>query len=413
MHRPARRAVTVAASLVAGVALVAGPTIAQTPAPSPRPPLLPTIDLSTVGGPGEGALNLIIWAGYAEDGTNVPEYDWVHPFEAATGCVVTTKPDDTSDQMVTDLRSGGGATYDGLSASGDATLRLINAGDVAEIDTSTIPGFSDVAPFLQNAPYNVVDGKHYGVPHGWGGNVLMYNTEKVTPAPTSWDIVFDPAKAKDYDQLITIYKSPIYIADAALYLKAHRPDLGITDIYELTQPQLDAAAQLLTDQKPFVGKAWDLWADELDNFSSGASVVGTAWPYQVNALKASGLPIAAVVPSEGMTGWADTWMMSSKAQHPNCMKKWMAWMLSPEIQTQVAESYGEAPANPKACAYLDVGYGPYAFPGFCDKFSVNDKSFYDSIAYWKTPLADCGDSRGQTCMDYDAWTAKWVDVRGS
>ena len=61
------------------------------------------------------------------------------------------------------------------------------------------------------------------------------------------------------------------------------------------------------------------------------------------------------MPTEGMTGWADTWMMSSKAQHPNCMLKWMAWMITPEVQAQVAENFGESPANPKACKYLDAG----------------------------------------------------------
>ncbi len=404
----------------AATATQAGTSAATTPAaPGASPaasitPLLPTIDLSTVGGPGEGELNLIIWPGYAESGTNLPEYDWVNPFTAATGCKVTTKPDDTSDQMVTDMRQGGGTVYDGVSASGDATNRLIAHGDVAVIDTTKIPGFADVAPFLQNAPHYVVGGQHYGVPHGWGGNLLMYNTQKVTPAPTSWDVVFDPAKAQAFKGLVTAYDSPIYIADAALYLKAHQASLGITDPYELTAAQLDAAVQLLTAQKPFVGKYWSAYTDEMDNFTSGASVVGTAWPYQVNTLKGASppVPVASVVPSEGMTGWADTWMMSSHAKHPNCMQKWMAWMITPQVQAQVAEYFGEAPANPKACQYLNVGYGSYALPGFCDKYSVNDAKFYGSIAFWKTPQADCGDSRGQTCTDYSVWTQKWTAIRG-
>jgi putative spermidine/putrescine transport system substrate-binding protein len=391
----------------------ATPTAPPAATPAPTSGLLvPSIDLSSVGGPGEGSLNIIVWGGYAESGANVPEYDWVNPFTAATGCVVNAKTDDTSDQMVTDMRQGGGTVYDGVSASGDASNRLISNGDVASVDTSTIPGFSDIASFLQNAPHYVVDGKHYGVPHGWGGNLLMYNTQSVTPAPTSWDVVFDTTKAAQYSGLITAYDSPIYIADAAVYLKAHQPDLGITDPYELTSDQLDAAVQLLKDQHQYVGQYWSLFSAEIDNFTSGASVVGTTWSYQLNALQAAGVPVEGIVPSEGMTGWADTWMMSSHAQHPNCMLKWMAWMITPEVQTQVAEYFGEAPANPKACQYLDVGYGSYAFPGFCDKFGVNDASFYNSIAFWKTPQADCGDARGQTCIDYSDWTQKWTEIKG-
>ena len=412
-----------AASVAPSRAASSEPSVAPSNAPSAAPsystgtygtmtPLKPAVDLSTVGGPGEGALDIIIWAGYAEDGSTNKEYDWVKPFEAETGCQVQSKIGNTSDEMVTLLRQGGGSVYDGVSASGDATNRLIANGDVAAIDPTQIPGFGDVAPFLQDAPHYVVAGKHYGVPHGWGGNSLMYRTDLVTPAPTSWNVVFDPTAAKPYEGKITAYDSPIYIADAALYLKAHNPELAITDPYELTQPQFDAAVALLETQRPWVGKYWALFSDEIDNFKNGATVVGTTWPYQVNSLKGENVKVAAVVPSEGMTGWADTWMMSAKAPHPNCMLKWMAWMITPEVQAQVAENFGEAPANPKACKYLDAGYGPYQFKDFCTLFSVTDPAYYSKIGFWKTPLADCGDARGQTCVDYSVWSQKWTEIKG-
>jgi putative spermidine/putrescine transport system substrate-binding protein len=416
---PAPTSVPTTAPTTAASASAAASEAAATAAPSYSTseygsikPLKPAVDLSKVGGAGEGELNIIIWAGYAESGQNDPVYDWVTAFEQETGCKVNTKVGNTSDEMVSLIRQGGGATYDGVSASGDATLRLIANGDVAAIDPATIPGFGDIAPFLQNAPHYVVNGQHYGVPHGWGGNTLLYRTDIVTPAPTSWDVVFDPTASKPYQGKITDYDSPIYIADAALYLKTHNPGLGITDPYELTQDQFNAAVQLLTQQHPWVGKYWSLFSDEIDNFTNATTVVGTTWPYQYNTLNGAGVPVAQVVPSEGMTGWADTWMMSSHAAHPNCMLKWMAWMITPEVQTEVAEYFGEAPANPKACKYLDATYGDYGLKDFCQNYSVNDPSFYNSIAFWKTPLADCGDSRGQTCVDYSQWTQAWTEIKG-
>jgi len=411
--------------LLPAVALVAaactgGGTTAPTTATTPSEPAATTTGTPAPSvaaaaptvGPGEGQLNIIIWAGYAEDGSNVAQYDWVHPFEQQTGCQVNAKKADTSDEMVSLMRQAGGSQYDGVSASGDATLRLIGNGDVAAIDPTIFPDFANVAPFLQNAPHYVVDGKHYGVPHGWGGNSLMYRTDVVTPAPTSWNVVFDATASKPYQGKITDYDSPIYIADAALYLKAHDPSLGITDPYELTQPQLDAAVALLKAQRPWVGDYWSDFNKEIDNFTTKATVVGTTWPYQVNTLLANNVPVAQVVPSEGMTGWADTWMMSSHAQHPNCMLKWMGWMLTPQVQAEVAESFGEAPANPQACTLLDKGVGPYAIPHFCDAYHVNDQSYYGSIAFWKTPIANCGDARGQTCIDYSVWTQKWTEIKG-
>jgi putative spermidine/putrescine transport system substrate-binding protein len=406
----------------------ASPSPAPTTAPASAPPSVaasaapsPSSNLPQAIGPGEGELNIIIWAGYAEDGSNkvdtatttLKAYDWVHGFETKTGCKVNAKVGNTSDEMVTPMRQGGGSVYDGVSASGDASNRLIANGDVAEINPTLIPDWNNIAEFLQSPPHNTVNGKHYGVSHGWGGNSLMYRTDKVTPAPTSWDVVFDPAKATAYKGKITDYDSPIYIADAALYLKAHKPDLGITDVYELTQPQFDAAVQLLKDQRSLVGKFWAAYTDEIDNFTNGASLVGTTWPYQVNTLKGAKVKVEAVVPSEGMTGWADTWMMSSHAKHPNCMYQWMGWMVTKETQAQVAESFGESPANPQACEILDKGdLGPYALKDFCTAYRVTDKTFYDAISFWKTPLADCGDSRGQTCIDYSVWTQKWTEIKG-
>jgi putative spermidine/putrescine transport system substrate-binding protein len=397
----------------------AAPSVAATAAAlsaaSAEPPasVEPSSNLPTSIGAGEGELDIIVWAGYAEDGSNVKEYDWVNPFIAANpDCgKVNVKPADTSDAMVSLMQGGGGGLYDGVSASGDASNTLISRGDVAEVNIDLIPDFKDVSPFLQSPAHNTVNGKHYGVSHGWGGNTLMYRTDIVKPAPTSWDVTFDPAKMEAYKGKVTAYDGSIYVADAALYLKTHKPELGITDPYELTQDQFNAAIDLLKAQHPYVGKYWAAYTDEIDNFTNGATVVGTTWPYQTNTLKAAKVAVEAVVPTEGMTGWADTWMLASKAAHPNCMYKWMAWMVTPHVQAEVAEYFGEAPANPKACAELDKTYGSYGVKDFCTLYSVNDKSFYDSISFWKTPQADCGDSRGQTCIPYDQWVTGYQAVK--
>jgi putative spermidine/putrescine transport system substrate-binding protein len=391
-------------------ATAAAPSAASAEAPAS---VEPSSNLPASIGAGEGELDIIVWAGYAEDGSNVKEYDWVNPFIAANpDCgKVNVKPADTSDAMVSLMQGGGGGLYDGVSASGDASNTLISRGDVAEVNVDLIPDFKDISPFLQSPAHNTVSGKHYGVSHGWGGNTLMYRTDIVKPAPTSWDVTFDPAKMEAYKGKVTAYDGSIYVADAALYLKTHKPELGITDPYELTQDQFNAAIDLLKAQHPYVGKYWAAYTDEIDNFTNGATVVGTTWPYQTNTLKAAKVAVEAVVPTEGMTGWADTWMLASKAAHPNCMYKWMAWMVTPHVQAEVAEYFGEAPANPTACAELDKTYGSYGVKDFCTLYSVNDKSFYDSISFWKTPQADCGDSRGQTCIPYDQWVTAFQAVK--
>ena len=146
-------------------------------------------------------------------------------------------------------------------------------------------------PSLQSPAHNTVNGVHYGVPYVWGPNILMYNTDVVSPAPKSWDITFEPqinGQPNPYAGKITGYDSPIFIADAAMYLMAHQPDLGITDPYELTSDQLDAAINLLKQQNGIVSKYWNVWSDEVDAFESGDMVAGTAWPANQNVLISDG-----------------------------------------------------------------------------------------------------------------------------
>jgi putative spermidine/putrescine transport system substrate-binding protein len=346
----------------------------------------------------EGALSLIAWPGYTEK-------EWVKPFERETGCEVTVKYGNTSDEMVNLMRQQGGSLYDGVSASGDASNRLIASGDVAAVDVEALfPEYANVMESLQSPPHNTVDGRHYGVPYMWGPNFLMYNTDEVTDAPTSWDVVFEPGSP--YAGKVTAYDSPIYIADAAMYLMTHQPDLGITDPYELTQEQLDAAVELLKTQAGMISKYWAVYTDEIDGFESGDMVIGTAWP--VNQQYVAKVPVASVIPSEGVTGWADTWMMSSHAQHPNCMLKWMQYTLRSDVQKRVAEFYGATPSNTESCPKLNADLGDAAAIYHC-----GDEEFLASVFLWKTPLSDCGDDRGSVCLDYATWTNAWTEIRGA
>jgi putative spermidine/putrescine transport system substrate-binding protein len=277
---------------------------------------------------------------------------------------------------------------------------------------NSFPEYADVMQALQAPPHNTVDGVHYGVPYMWGPNILMYNTDVVTTAPTSWDVAFESTlngQPNPYAGKVTAYDSPIYIADAAMYLAAHQPDLNITDPYELTPEQLDAAKSLLQQQAGMIKKYWAVYTDEIDGFESGDMVVGTAWPVNQSILVADNkVPVSSVIPSEGVTGWADTWMMSSNAQHPVCMMKWMEYTLRADVQTQVAEYYGATPSNTGSCAQLEKDLGADAANYHC-----GDEAFLSQVKFWKTPLSECGDERGQACTDYATWTNAWTEIRGA
>jgi putative spermidine/putrescine transport system substrate-binding protein len=351
-------------------------------------------------GQGEGRVDLIAWAGYVEDGSTDKSADWVTDFEKQTGCQVNVKVGGSSDEMVTLMRTG---NYDGVSASGDATLRLIAAGDVAPVNTKLIPNYADVYDGLKNQKHNSVNGVMYGVPHGRGANMLMWRTDKVNPAPDTWGVVFDPNSP--YKEKVTAYDSPIYIADAALYLMKTQPDLGIKNPYALDDKQFQAAIDLLKEQRKIVGEYWSDATKEINAFKSGDTVLGTSWQYQANVLAADKVPVETTLPKEGATGWSDTWMISSKAKHPNCMYKWMNHIISPKANAAVSEWFGEAPSNRKSCALT-------AAKNHCVLFHANDEAYFKKVWYWTTPTKACLDGRGPICKDYSEWVQAWTEVKG-
>jgi len=345
----------------------------------------------------EGQVNILAWPGYVEDGTNFPEYDWVTGFEDSTGCMVNAKTYGTSDEAVTLMKTG---EYDVVAASGDATLRLIAAGDVAPVNTDLIPNYANIYEFLKMQAWNSVDGVSYGVPHGYGANLLMYNTEVFPEAPTSWDVVFDAASP--YKGKVSAYDSPIYIADAAMYLMAHSPELGIENPYALDETQLAAAVELLKAQRVNVGEYWSDYLKAISAIETGDTVVSSTWQVIMNYL-AEGTTAAAVLPEEGATGWSDTWMVASQATNVNCAYAWLDWIASPEANGAATGFFGEAPSSPQACDFRTD----------CDAFSAGDTEFASKLWYWTTPIAKCLDGRTDvTCTDYSQWTQAWTEIKG-
>ena len=355
-------------------------------------------------GEGEGKVSVLAWPGYVEDGTTSPDVDWVSSFEEETGCDVTVQTFGTSDEAFT-LFQTNPTQYDVISASGDATLRLVAGGFVQPVTVELIPSYAEIFPDLKDKDYNTVDGVHYGVPHGRGANVLMWRTDEVTTAPTSWSALFDPAS--EFAGKFSVYDAPIYIADAAVLLMKTNPELNIKHPYALDDTQFAAAIDLLEKQKPAVGEYWGDYTKQISSFQNGNTVIGTSWQVIANVLQGSDppTPIEVVKPVEGATGWSDTWMINSKTPNINCSYKFVNHITSAPINIQIAEYFGEAPGNSKSCA-LAVN------PDHCTIFHAEDTEYWKDVWYWTTPVAECLDGRTDvTCKDFAAWVEAWTDIR--
>ena len=352
-------------------------------------------------GPGEGELSIVAWAGYVERGETDPAYDWVTAFEGQTGCKVSVKTANTSDEMVALMNEGG---FDLVTASGDASLRLVAGKRVQPINTSLIPSWSTLDPRIESASWNTVDGVHYGTPYVWGPNVLMYNTEVFPEAPTSWNVVFEEMTLPDGESnagRVQAYDGPIHIADAANYLMAHQPDLGITDPYQLSEEQYAAALDLLRTQRTLVSRYWHDAYIQMDDFKNEGIVASGSWPFQVNVLQYEEQPIASTIPEEGATGWADTTMLHVDSTHPNCAYMWMEHSLAPKVQGDVAAWFGAVPSVPAACK----GNEQLTDEG-C---AINGYENFDKIKFWKTPVAACEQG---TCVPYYRWVSDYIGVIG-
>ena len=359
-------------------------------------------------GKGEGQVNIVAWAGYIESGATDKAYDWVTEFEKATSCKVNVKTAGTSDEMVALMNEGG---FDLVTASGDASLRLIAGKRVQPVNTDLIPSWKTVDERLQNAPWHTVEGVHYGVPYQWGANVLAYNTNVFKEAPKSWAVVFEEQNLPDGKSnkgRVQAFDGPIYIADAALYLMAKKPELGIKDPYELNEEQYKAALDLLRAQRALVGRYWHDAFMQIDDFKNEGVVASSSWPFQVNLLQAdkdamAKTPVASVIPDEGATGWADTTMMHVDAANPNCAYLWMEHSISPKVQGDLAAWFGSVPSVPAACKgnalLTDAG---------CD---TNGMQNFDKVHFWRTPVAKCA-TQSAGCVPYYRWATDMIAVLG-
>ncbi|MFF0249281.1 extracellular solute-binding protein [Streptosporangium sandarakinum] len=347
--------------------------------PSPKP--------SASIGKGEGVLRVLTFQGHVEYGTTLTGVDWVSSFENSTGCrVVRLDRVRSAEEMAAKFRPG---SYDVVSPPPELAGQLVAEGKVAPIDTGLLASYKDVPERLRELPSTRRGKEVFGVPYLWSADEVLYRGER----PKGPQDLYD-------DERVAIRDTPMSLAGAALALKETRPDLKIDDPFQLTPEQLDAAVELVSRHD---GPGRVYWRDSLDvirAFATDRVRLGGALPYHADLFARAGRPVKALDDAP-MTGWADSWMLSSGAASPNCAYRWLDWITSPKAQRAAAAWTGLAPANSKAC-------GGEA-RRVCDAHHAGDAAWLKRVFFAVRPSKDCGGAGGE-CTDYTDWTKRWKDL---
>jgi spermidine/putrescine-binding protein len=298
-------------------------------------PLLIAVCTSVSCGKKTPTLNLLVWEGYADP-------SFIQTFEQQYHCKVSASYMGSSDELVAKLRGGSAGNYDMISPSSDVATSLASAGLAEPLDFSKVPSYGQLSPQLTSLPLVRVNGQTYGVPFMWGPNPLIYDTTVFSQSPDSWAVLWDAkyrGKISAWDDLSTVYM-------AAQVLGYDKPDPS--QLYNLSDQQLDAVKQKLLELKPNIRKMWSTGGELTNLFQNHEIVAAMGWPLMTNQLRKINFPIGETIPKENTTGWIDHLMITSASENKDLAYKFLEFMIEAQTQKQVTDVTGYTPANPQA-----------------------------------------------------------------
>jgi spermidine/putrescine-binding protein len=285
------------------------------------------------------SLNLLVWEGYADS-------SFVRAFEEEHHCKVSASYMGSSDELVAKLRGGSAGNYDVISPSSDVATSIASSGLAAPLDLSKIPSYGQLSPQLTSLPLVHVKGQVYGVPFMWGPDPLIYDTTVFAQPPDSWNVLWDPkykGKISVWDDLSTVYM-------AAQVLGYDRPDPS--QLYNLTDEQLEAVKKKLLELKPNIRKMWSTGGELTNLFQNHEVVAAMGWPLMTNQLRKINFPVGETIPKENTTGWIDHLMITAGSENKDLAYEFLEYMIEAQTQKKVTDVTGYTPANPRAAQLM-------------------------------------------------------------
>ncbi len=290
-------------------------------------------------GPKTETLSLLVWEGYADP-------SFLKAFEDAHHCKVVASYMGSSDELVAKLRGGSAGNYDVISPSSEVATSIVRAGLAAPLDLSKIPAYSQLSARLRESPLVKANGETYGVPFVWGPNPLLYDTNAFPKAPESWSDLWSPklkGKISLWDELSSVYM-------AAQVLGYDKPDPS--QLYNLSDEQLEAVKKKLIELKPNVRKYWTTGGELTNLFQNHEVTAAMGWPLMTVQLRKLNYPIGETIPKENTTGWIDHLMITAASAHRELAQAFLEYMVEPQTQKLVTDVTHYTPANPATAQLL-------------------------------------------------------------
>jgi len=284
-------------------------------------------------------LNLLVWEGYADP-------TFLGAFEGQYHCKITASYMGSSDELMAKLRGGSAGNYDVISPSSDVATSIAMAGLAAPLDLFKLPNYGQLSPQLTSLPLVRVKGQVFGVPFMWGPDPLIYDTTAFPQPPDSWSVFWDPkyrGKISVWDDLSTVYM-------AAQVLGFDKPEPS--QLYNLSDEQLEAVKKKLLELKPNVRKMWSTGGELTNLFQNHEVVAAMGWPLMTNQLRKINFPVGETIPKENTTGWIDHLMIAAGSENKELAQQFLEYMIGAEVQKKVTDITGYTPANPQAAQYM-------------------------------------------------------------
>ncbi|MDD5198823.1 MAG: extracellular solute-binding protein [Terrimicrobiaceae bacterium] len=335
------------------------------------------LSFTQFGHAADKTLRIIGWEGYMDP-------SFTAEFTRRTGYKIVPTYCGSSDEMYAKIKAGGGSSYDLVTASGDLTRKLFDAGLLQPIDLAKVPNYDKLFPLFKSPPYNTFDGKNYGISIAWGPDLLIYDPEQVTDAEAgTWMSFFDPK----FKGKISINDYSIFLADIKLWF------YGPENIFAIDEQELQTKIKpKLMPLRPQIRKFWTSQGELTQLFSGKEIAMAWGWPVTVVQLKKDGFPVKATVPKEGTTGWSDSWMIIKGSPNSAIAQEWMNYMLEGEAQKKLVAASGYWPVSSAIVPLLSKAER-------ADLHIDDLDTYFKTIHFW------------ETVPNLDQWNALWNEFK--